>query len=93
MAKLNDDEIRDLIASLYQAVAAIVIPIEHPTSDGDKYDETLLDILADPDEIPLAEAQEKLRAIQAFYWAKTEPNVTASAGAAVAGLSDKEVRE
>ena len=62
------DRYQTLLACAYQAVSAIVNPIEHDDAEGDSHDLALLDILADPDDLPLADAEAKLRAVQAYYW-------------------------
>lgn len=81
----KEEHYATLLASLYQAVAAIVNPIVHDDAEGDALDVALLDILSDPDELPTAEAEAKLREVQAYYWEKArkagffdeDPNQTA----------------
>lgn len=82
---LTADELRELIGQLYQTVSAIVHQNEHPTSDGDAHDAALLDILSDPDALPVGEARTKLLAVQDYYWAKGEPNTTLTPDAARPG--------
>lgn len=70
---MSKDELLYLIGSLYQTVSAIIFQNEHKASDGDAFDAALLDILAAPEALPLSVAEEKLRAVAEFYWAKGGP--------------------
>ena len=71
----------------------MILALAVQADDGDAHDAALLDILSEPDRMPLEKAQERLAAVADFYWCKGGAHVTASVDALPAGRPPQEVTE